>query len=158
MVPLLSCTVNAIRFAELPVPSVTFSASSFVGFPRTKKVCKRLCALDAVFKSFSWSKKRTATRAKSLTSDVELKGVEKKSDVVEMTLDEVDDDSSVVVVVGFDLITSLELSAPVRPSKVTRAFSDTQERFAELKRAKTRLGSRGMLKFACASERRRGME
>lgn len=44
------------------------------------------------------------------------------------------------------------------PSKVTRAFSALQDRFAELKRARMMSEERGMLKFIWAPEMRRGMD
>lgn len=44
------------------------------------------------------------------------------------------------------------------PLNVTSAFSDTQVRFAELKRASTTEEESGMLKLVCAAEIRRGME
>ena len=43
------------------------------------------------------------------------------------------------------------------PSKVTRAFSDIQDRLAELKRASKMLDERGILKLVCASEIRFGI-
>jgi hypothetical protein len=91
---------------------------------------------------------------------VELKTVVKNADVLEMTLEVVDDDVVLLAVFeALDLITAFELlSLPVWPSNVTSAFSDMQDRFAELKRASTRLGDSGMLKFDCALVRRRGME
>lgn len=44
------------------------------------------------------------------------------------------------------------------PLKVTRAFSASQDRFAELKRARMMSEERGMLKFVWAPEIRRGMD
>ena len=44
-----------------------------------------------------------------------------------------------------------------RPSNVTSAFSLTQDRDAELKRAKMTVSKRGMEKFVCASAIKRGM-
>jgi hypothetical protein len=86
--------------------------------------------------------------------------VEKKADVVEIMLEVVDDDELVVVVLdGYDLAVAFALlSPPALPSKVTRAFSDMQDRFAELKRPRRTVGDRGILKFDWASERRRGIE
>jgi hypothetical protein len=72
-----------------------------------------------------------------------LKGVEKNADVVGMKLEEVDE---VVLEVLSDW-----------PSKVTRAFSDIQDRLAELKRASKMLDERGILKLVCASEIRFGI-
>ena len=45
-----------------------------------------------------------------------------------------------------------------RPSKVTRAFSETQERLAELKRARMLSPKRGIEKLVWAAEMRRGMD
>jgi hypothetical protein len=64
----------------------------------SKKLCRWFCAADAVSRSSSCSRKRTVTRAKSYTCGVELKTVEKKSDVVEMMLDVVEDDEVLLVV------------------------------------------------------------
>jgi hypothetical protein len=72
-----------------------------------------------------------------------LKGVEKNADVVGMKLEEVDE---VVLEVLSDW-----------PSKVTRAFSDIQDRLAELNRASKMLDERGILKLVCASEIRFGI-
>ena len=72
-----------------------------------------------------------------------MKGVEKNADVVGMKLEEVDE---VVLEVLSDW-----------PSKVTRAFSDIQDRLAELKRASKMLDERGILKLVCASEIRFGI-
>lgn len=72
-----------------------------------------------------------------------MKGVEKNADVVGMKLEEVDE---VVLEVLSDW-----------PSKVTRAFSDIQDRLAELNRASKMLDERGILKLVCASEIRFGI-
>lgn len=115
--------------------------------------------MDAEFRSSCCRRKRTATRAKFCTFCVELKGVLKNSEVVDMTPDEVADDGALVVVVeGVDLAIAFTTSLLWDwPSKVTSAFSDMQERFAELNRASNVLGTSGILKFDCASEMRRGM-
>jgi len=56
---------------------------------------------------------------------------------------------------------TISAAAPTRtdwPSNVTRAFSVTQDRLAELKRARMRLPKRGMEKLDWAAEMSRGME
>jgi hypothetical protein len=73
-----------------------------------------------------------------------LKGVAKNADVVGMKLEEMDEE-----------LVLEELSD--WPSKVTRAFSDIQDRFAELKRASKMLDERGIVKLVCASEMRFGI-
>jgi hypothetical protein len=81
----------------------------------SKKFCRWFCAVDAVSRSSSCSRKRTVTRPKSYTSGVELKTVEKKSDVVEMMLDVVEDDIVFLVVFeAYDRFAPFELpSLPV---------------------------------------------
>lgn len=57
--------------------------------------------------------------------------------------------------------TTSAFASPIRcdrPSKVTRAFSDKQERLAVLNRAKMTVGKSGMEKFVCAAVIRRGIE
>lgn len=44
------------------------------------------------------------------------------------------------------------------PSNVTSAFSETQDREAELKRARMTVLKRGIEKFVCAAAMRRGIE
>ena len=53
---------------------------------------------------------------------------------------------------------SAEPTRLLRPSKVTRAFSETHERFPALKRSRSTEGKSGMEKLDCAVEIRRGME
>lgn len=53
--------------------------------------------------------------------------------------------------------TPVSTMARERPPKVTRAFSAVQERFAELKRARRMVPSRGMEKLLAAAAMRRGM-
>jgi hypothetical protein len=68
---------------------------------------------------------------------------------------------AVSVGVGLPLALAGEEAEPIGqsiPSKVTRAFSASQERFAELNRARMISDDKGTLKFALAPEIRRGMD
>lgn len=63
--------------------------------------------------------------------------------------------------VGLSLALAGEEAEPTgqsMPSNVTRAFSASQDIFAELKRARMMSEDRGMLKFVAAPEMRRGID